>query len=165
MNKIYKIIDDLKFSALVFPIAPEYANWETDEIIGTELFRNIGLSMACVFVTMLVLLADIWASILVMICVLMTLIDVMGYMHFWGITIDVMSSVVIIISIGLCVDYSAHIAHAFLTEKGNFKPNYCNSLRFAFSQKKSEKKFQKKISKKNFKKKFQKKIPKKNSKF
>ena len=74
--------------------------------------------MLCVFITMLVLLADIWGSILVMVCVFMTLIDVMGYMHFWGLTIDVVSSIIVIISIGLCVDYSAHIAHAFLTAKG-----------------------------------------------
>ena len=74
--------------------------------------------MACVFVTMLILLADIWGSIVVMICVTMTLVDVMGYMHFWGLTIDVVSSVIIIISIGLCVDYSAHIAHAFLSVQG-----------------------------------------------
>ena len=53
-----------------------------------------------------------------MICVTMTLVDVMGYMHFWGLTIDVVSSVIIIISIGLCVDYSAHIAHAFLSVQG-----------------------------------------------
>ena len=88
------------------------------QVIKTELFRNIGLSMACVFVTMLLLLADIWGSILTMICVVMSLIDVMGYMQAWGLTIDVVSSVIVIISIGLCVDYSAHIAHAFLTSKG-----------------------------------------------
>ena len=64
------------------------------------------------------ILADIWGSIVVMICVTMTLVDVMGYMHFWGLTIDVVSSVIIIISIGLCVDYSAHIAHAFLSVQG-----------------------------------------------
>ena len=88
------------------------------QVIKTELFRNIGLSMACVFVTMLLLLADIWGSVLTMICVVMSLIDVMGYMQAWGLTIDVVSSVIVIISIGLCVDYSAHIAHAFLTSKG-----------------------------------------------
>ena len=82
------------------------------------MYRNIGLSMACVFATMLVLLADIWGSIIVMVCVLMTLVDVMGFMHFWGLTIDVVSSVILIISVGLCVDYSAHIAHAFLSSKG-----------------------------------------------
>lgn len=121
MEDIYSMISDLKFSNSVFPITQEYANWETDAVIASELYRNIGLSMACVFVTMLILLADIWGSILVMLCVMMTLVDVMGYMHFWGLTIDVVSSIVVIISIGLCVDYSAHIGHAFLTQKGSKK--------------------------------------------
>ena len=143
MNAIYEAIDEFEFSNDVFPMTQEYANWETDavrflqlffsntvklalkdqnrpffQVIKTELFRNIGLSMACVFVTMLLLLADIWGSVLTMICVVMSLIDVMGYMQAWGLTIDVVSSVIVIISIGLCVDYSAHIAHAFLTSKG-----------------------------------------------
>ena len=143
MNAIYEAIDEFEFSNAVFPMTQEYANWETDavrflqlffsntvklalkdqnwpffQVIKTELFRNIGLSMACVFVTMLLLLADIWGSVLTMICVVMSLIDVMGYMQAWGLTIDVVSSVIVIISIGLCVDYSAHIAHAFLTSKG-----------------------------------------------
>ena len=48
----------------------------------------------------------------------------MGYMHFWGLTIDVVSSVIIIISIGLCVDYSAHIAHAFLSVQGAILHTY-----------------------------------------
>jgi hypothetical protein len=46
-------------------------------------------------------------------------VDVMGFMHFWDITIDVVSSIVVIISIGLCVDYASHIAHTFLSTQGN----------------------------------------------
>ena len=42
-------------------------------------------------------------------------------MHTWGITIDVVSSVDVIIAIGLCVDYSVHICHAFLTVSGTRK--------------------------------------------
>ena len=45
-------------------------------------------------------------------------IDVLGFMHFWGLTIDVVSSIIVIISIGLCVDYSAHIASTFLNVRG-----------------------------------------------
>ena len=38
-------------------------------------------------------------------------------MHFWGLTIDVVTSIQLIIAIGLTVDYSAHIAHAFLSSR------------------------------------------------
>ena len=45
-------------------------------------------------------------------------VDVMGFMHFWGLTIDVVSSVLVIVSTGLCVDFSVHVAHAFLSNEG-----------------------------------------------
>ena len=57
-------------------------------------------------------------SALVMICVLLTLVDLVGFLHFWGVTIDVVSFVNIVLATGLCVDYSVHIAHAFSIKKG-----------------------------------------------
>ena len=44
----------------------------------------------------------------------LTLIDVTGFMHFWGLTIDVVSCVTLVISVGLSIDYAAHVAHTFL---------------------------------------------------
>ena len=62
MLKVYDMISDLDFSNSVFPMTQEYANWETELIIQNELYRNVGLSMACVFVTMLILLGNIVSS-------------------------------------------------------------------------------------------------------
>ena len=45
--------------------------------------------------------------------------QVAGFMHFWGLTVDVISCNTLVISIGLCVDFSAHIAHGFLSVCGN----------------------------------------------
>ena len=84
-----------------------------------ELYRNMALAIGCIFITTLFLLADVTASILVLICVVFSLVDVGGFMHFWGLTIDTVSCNNLIIAIGLCVDYSAHIAHRFLLETGN----------------------------------------------
>lgn len=39
-------------------------------------------------------------------------------MHWWGLTIDITSMNILIISVGLCVDFCAHIVHGFLTGKG-----------------------------------------------
>ena len=36
----------------------------------------------------------------------------------WGLTIDITSMNVLIISVGLCVDFCAHIVHGFLTGHG-----------------------------------------------
>lgn len=78
MNRVKDMIESKEFSDNVFPIAAEYSNWETDEVIASELYRNLGVSLACITVTTLILLADIMGSLLVMFCVLMTLVDVLG---------------------------------------------------------------------------------------
>ena len=41
-----------------FPLPQIYAAWETDEIIGEELWRNVLLAMACVTAVVLLLLAN-----------------------------------------------------------------------------------------------------------
>ena len=73
----------------------------------------------CIFITTLVTLGSWRGSLLVMMCVLLTCTDVAGFMHWWGLTIDMSSMNVLIISVGLCVDFCAHIVHGFLTGHGS----------------------------------------------
>ena len=105
----------------VYVFVKEYSNWETDEVITRELIRNLGIGLACVFVTTLLLLADLLGSVYVLGTVALSLVDLCGFMAAWNITIDVVSACNIIIAIGLCVDYSVHICHAFLTVSGTRK--------------------------------------------
>ena len=88
-----------------------YAAWETDEIIGGELWRNLGLALLAVLVVTLLLLGSVRLCILVLATVLLTLVDLIGFLHFWGITIDIISCINVILAVGFCVDYSCHIAH------------------------------------------------------
>merc|ERR1712226_1455715 len=109
---------DLASGPYSFSHSKVYAAWETDEIIGYELWRNIGLAMICVFVVTLLLLCNIQICVMVILIVVLTLTDIVGFLHFWDITIDIISCVNIVLAIGLCVDYSVHIGHAFLIAKG-----------------------------------------------
>ena len=90
-----------------------YAAWETDEIIGGELWRNLGLALLAVLIVTLLLLGSLRLCLLVLATVLLTLVDLIGFLHFWGITIDIISCINIILAVGFCVDYSCHIAHRF----------------------------------------------------
>ena len=105
-------------SPYTFSHSNVYAPWETDQIIGYELWRNIALAMLCVFCVTLLLLCNIQICIMVIIIVVCTLTDVVGFLHFWGITIDVISCINIVLAVGLCVDYSVHVGHAFLVSAG-----------------------------------------------
>ena len=55
---------------------------------------------------------------MVFLTVVLTLVDIVGFLHFWDITIDIISCVNIVLAVGLCVDYSVHIGHAYLTARG-----------------------------------------------
>merc|ERR1719350_1972121 len=113
-----KAVDE-EFGDSAFSFNKIYAAWETDEIIGFELWRNIGLAMACVFVVTLILLANLPICLMVLASVVLTLVDIVGFLHFWDITIDIISCVNIVLAIGLCVDYSVHIGHAYMVASGN----------------------------------------------
>jgi len=128
MNRVKDILRKANFSSKAFPMCKGYASWETDEVISEELYRNILLAILCVFITTWMLLFNIWASLLVLGCVVLTLVNVGGFIHFWGLTIDTVSCTNIIISIGLCVDYSAHIAHAFMSCTGSRKERVREAL-------------------------------------
>ena len=82
----------------IFAYANRYSNYVTTEIIGKELLRNIILATICIFFVMLVFLTDFLASILVLTTILMTLIDVAGFMHFWGLTIDTVTAILLTVS-------------------------------------------------------------------
>ena len=49
-------------------------------------------------------------------------------MYFWGLYIDTVTSVMLILAIGLCVDYAAHIGHAFMTANQQTKDGKLNFL-------------------------------------
>lgn len=46
-------------------------------------------------------------------------IDVAGTLYFWDVTIDTASSILLTLSVGLAVDYSAHIGHTYMTILGD----------------------------------------------
>ena len=110
---------DSSKAAYTFHHSTIYVAWQTDEIIGFELWRNILLAITAIFLVTLLLLANFQICFYILLTVIMTLTDIIGLLHFWGITIDIISSINIILSIGLCVDYSVHIALAYMVASGS----------------------------------------------
>lgn len=64
------------------------------------------------------LLGNLLASLLTIACVVSAVVEVVGFMYFWGLNIDSVVVIFVVISLGLSVDYSAHVAHGYLSAKG-----------------------------------------------
>lgn len=76
----------------------------------------MGLSFMAVLVVILVITSDITATLVVAMCVLMTDMFVAGLIFYWNLTLNPIVVLQIILGIGCSVDYSAHIAYAYLIE-------------------------------------------------
>lgn len=94
------------------------------QVISNELIRNLGLTMAAVVVVTLILISDLVTVFWVFTCIAFTLIDLLGLMYYWGLTVEIASSIIVILAAGLAIDYAAHIGHTFTTVRGSKSSNF-----------------------------------------
>ena len=71
-------------------------------------------STLAVIVVVLIITSDVTATILVTCCVLLTDIFLLGFIFYWGLTLNAIVLLQIVLAIGTSVDYSVHIAFAYL---------------------------------------------------
>ena len=83
--------------------------------------RNLGLTMVAVMTITVLLIPDLSTVFWLFTCITFTLVDLLGLAYFWGLTIDLSSSIVSILCVGLAIDYSAHIGHTFTAITGSDK--------------------------------------------
>lgn len=76
-----------------------FGPWTADKLISQEVLRNVILALVCVMGTTAILIAEVQTSCWILLCVFLTLINVCGFMYFWGLTIDIVSC------IGECISY------------------------------------------------------------
>merc|ERR1719377_199932 len=57
-------------------------------------------------------------AVWVCLCIALSVMDCIGFMHWWGVTVSGVSTIYILISVGLAVDYAAHVAHMFVDSTG-----------------------------------------------
>ncbi|XP_063722522.1 protein patched homolog 1-like isoform X2 [Symsagittifera roscoffensis] len=122
MDGARDVVDSMGFGDTnAFVYSDAFLVWEGDKVIYLELFRNIGMAFIVVFLVCMLLIANIAIVVMVLSCVVFTLVDVIGLIHFWGVTINTVSTINLILAIGLAVDYAAHIGHAFMATAGSRK--------------------------------------------
>lgn len=86
-------------------------------IIG-EAAMNLSMAMLAVAFVVTILVVNPIASALVILCVGIVVCDVVGFMYFWGLGIDSITIVMLVVALGLSVDYAAHVGHAYMHKQG-----------------------------------------------
>eukprot|EP00937_MAST-01D_sp_MAST-1D-sp2_P005755 g5755.t1 len=92
--------------------------WEGLAVVEREIVRNILIAAVCVFVVCWLMLASLPAAAIVLCVIAMIDVCLLGCMHAVGDSINMITAINLLLAIGLCIDYSAHVCHAFLMARG-----------------------------------------------
>lgn len=101
--------------ARAFTHTAEFLNIEQYKSIGREAVTNIGLGFLMIGLVVLLLVANPLAALLTFLSVASAIIELVGFMYYRGTYIDSVSVIFLVISLGLAVDYSVHVAHGYLS--------------------------------------------------
>ncbi|KAA0166242.1 hypothetical protein FNF31_01468 [Cafeteria roenbergensis] len=100
----------LQFEAFIF--------FEADVILPTSTYTSLGLGAAAIAIVTLVLLPHLAAVLVVVVAVASIDVMLLGSMPLFGIKLNTVSGINLLLSIGLSVDAVAHVTHAFLHADG-----------------------------------------------
>lgn len=98
----------------VFPYSVFYVYYEQYLSIVWVMTSSVLQSMLLLFCVMTLLNGlDFVASLIVSLIVVMVLLEMVAVMYLWSITINAVSAVNLVVAMGIAVEFSSHVMHAF----------------------------------------------------
>ena len=121
MDSIRSTIDSISGNeqGYIFAYNEDFLNVEQYKSIDKEAIRNVSLTLLVCFIVIALLIVDPLTVSCVFINLLLIVINILGYMQVWGLNIDSVTVIMLVIALGLAVDYSAHIGRNFLEKHGH----------------------------------------------
>ena len=102
----------------VFAYAPAFVFFEQYVQIVPQTLQTLGICVGVVFAVTAIFIPLPLVILLVTVNVVMIMVGVIGFIHFWGLTLSSVTMIHIIMCIGFCIDFSTHICHAFVQADG-----------------------------------------------
>ena len=102
----------------VYPYSVFYLFYEQYLTITDETIVNLLLCIMSVFIMSFILLGfNLGPALIITITVAMITADMFGLMYLWGITLNAVSLVNLVMSVGISVEFSSHIVKSFTKSK------------------------------------------------
>ncbi|CCH41765.1 Niemann-Pick type C-related protein 1 [Wickerhamomyces ciferrii] len=114
----------------IFAYSPFYIFFVQYSSIIKLTFTLISIALAIIFVNSSILLGSIRSSLALLLTVSMILINIGGVMSLWGISLNAVSLVNLVICIGLGVEFCVHITRAFIISDRDSRSSNVNFRAF-----------------------------------
>ncbi|BGO93061.1 hypothetical protein NBRC10512_003246 [Rhodotorula toruloides] len=108
--------------ARVFPYSLFYVFFSSYDTIRSTSRMVLFIALAAVFVVTAALLGSLRTATVLICTVFLSLFTVLGAMGVWGVSLNPLSLVNLVIAIGIAVEFCAHIARAFVGALGGGLP-------------------------------------------
>jgi Niemann-Pick C1 protein len=98
----------------VFPYSVFYVFYEQYLTMWTDTLQSLGISLLSVFlVTFLFTTFDLKSSIVVIITISMIVINIGGLMYYWNISLNAVSLVNLVMTVGISIEFCSHLVHSY----------------------------------------------------
>lgn len=115
MVELRKIAEDSEFNVTVFN--PFFIYFDQYVLVRTTSIQAVCLAAGIMMVVSLIFIPNPLCSLWVAFSIVSIEIGVVGYMTLWGVNLDSISMINLIMCIGFSVDFSAHISYSYLAAK------------------------------------------------
>eukprot|EP00732_Lithocolla_globosa_P001632 Lithocolla_globosa_v1_NODE_847_length_3192_cov_9.743067.p1 type:complete len:916 gc:universal NODE_847_length_3192_cov_9.743067:339-3086(+) len=112
----------------MFAFSYSFLDIEQFAVLQVELYQNSGLTLLCVLIITLILVANPITAFFIFLCVAMVILDTFVVFYIAGIDLDAVVIVQLVLAVGLAVDYSAHVGHSFMVATGDNYERLCRAM-------------------------------------
>ncbi|KAJ8036580.1 Patched domain-containing protein 3 [Holothuria leucospilota] len=130
-NSVDNATDELKVAVIAY--APSFVFIEQFIIIIPTTIQTLSIAVVSMLVVSLLMMPNIVVGVMVTLSVASILVGVVGYMAVWDVALESISMVNLVLCIGFSVDFSAHVAYAYvMSTSGQEKMSAEGKLSLAF---------------------------------
>ena len=112
-----RLQSELAYGDAIFEYDWRLFDYEVFNFFWEEFSTPMMLSFLAVLIVVCVITSDLVVTFVVAICVIFTDLFLAALIYYWNLSLNPIVLLQIILGIGCSVDYSAHIAFAYLIEE------------------------------------------------
>ncbi|CAB3230588.1 unnamed protein product [Arctia plantaginis] len=103
----------------VFPYSVFYVFYEQFLTMWPDTLKSLAISLLSIFVVTFLLMGfDMYLALVVVITITMIIVNLFGVMYWWGISLNAISLVNLVMAVGIAVEFCSHIVHSFSVAGG-----------------------------------------------
>lgn len=99
----------------IVPYSITFKFYEQFEQTLPNILQSFLIAVEAMYFISLIFIPDLVSVCSIVFSMGSIMIGLLGWMHIWGLTLSSVTMIELIMSVGFCIDFSAHITHAFIT--------------------------------------------------